>query len=388
MRLFSLVKYTIKILRKIKTQLAVEKTELVVFDSFFPNPLSAFRFYEYHDYIKRLRGTVYTTGHSLHLLDKEKTINYYINQYEYKKQVKLYNWDKKVVAKLAYSVFLNETIFFLPYIEKNKIPFIFTLYPGGGFRINDNESDIKLQKIFNSQYFRKVIVTQNVTQRYLLERGFCREEDIEFIYGVPMKPNKSRFLKNKEKESFDICFVAAKYTEQGRDKGYDIFIDVAHKLNKISEKFKFHIVGGFNENDIDITRIEKSISFYGYLDISELREFYLDKEIIVSPNRTNVLAKGAFDGFPTASVVEAGLCGVVMLFTDELNQNIYFTNNEDCVFINHSVDLIVSKILHLFSNKEKLIYIANKGKNLLEKIFSYKYQMEPRNNLISKYINS
>ena len=36
-------------------------------------------------------------------------------------------------VNLAYGIFLNNAYMYLPFFEKNNIPFIFTLYPGGGF---------------------------------------------------------------------------------------------------------------------------------------------------------------------------------------------------------------------------------------------------------------
>ena len=111
----------------------------------------------------------------------------------------------------------------------------------------------------------------------------------------------------------------------------------------MSEKFRFHVVGGFSEDDIEVSDIINKIKFYGYLKPEELRKFYITQDLIISPNRTNVLSKGAFDGFPTGCSIEAGLCGVAMFVTDELNQNSVLIDNKDCVFINHNPDFIVSK---------------------------------------------
>lgn len=55
-------------------------------------------------------------------------------------------------------------------------------------------------------------------------------------------------------------------------------------------------------------------------------------DIILSPNRSNILANGAFDGFPTAAVVEAGLKGVIMMISDDNNQNLIFKDGEDYCF--------------------------------------------------------
>jgi len=71
----------------------------------------------------------------------------------------------------------------LVWLEKYKIPFVFTLYPGGGFQIEDFTSDYKLQKVLDSPQFRKVIVNQLFTKEYLISKKFCSADKIEFIFG-------------------------------------------------------------------------------------------------------------------------------------------------------------------------------------------------------------
>jgi hypothetical protein len=117
-----------------------------------------------------------------------------------------------------------------------------------------------------------------------------------------------------------------------------------------------------------------------------MKKIFSHQEIILSPNRANVLNKGAFDGFPTGSVVEAGLCGVVMFVTDELKQNIALTDGEDCVFINHDICDITSKIMDLFVDRNKLLRISKKGMATLRDTFSESKQMGPRLNLIASYL--
>ena len=212
----------------------------------------------------------------------------------------------------------------LELIEKYGIPFIFTLYPGGGFILNDKESDEKLKKIFKSKYFRKVIVTQKITYNYLLKKAFCKKEDIEFIYGIvtpenvlERKPKDKTYFK-KGKDILDICFIAHKYCNKGIDKGYDLFIDVAKVLSKKYSDIRFHVVGGFDENEIDISEIKDRIKFYGIKPTEKLIEMYNNLDIVVSPNRPFKLSKGSFDGFPTGSCTEAMINKVVLMCSDEL----------------------------------------------------------------------
>ena len=55
-------------------------------------------------------------------------------------------------------MFLSNAAAFLRTIEKHRLPFVFTLYPGAGFRLNDDVSDRNLRRVCESEYFRGVIV--------------------------------------------------------------------------------------------------------------------------------------------------------------------------------------------------------------------------------------
>lgn len=364
-------------------------TELLILDDFFPCQLSNFRYIEFSEYLQNYNSTALTTGKSLPNAQIYKSINYFIKLHPSKNRIKVFQKNRLIKAKLAVLVFQHNTVQFLDYLENNRIPFIFTLYPGGNFILNDKNGDLGLSRIFNSIYFRKVIVTQKITLDYLLDNKLCKAENIEFIYGCPIETKNDNFKKNPfelVKKEINICFVAAKYHPTGMDKGYDVFIDTAKKLQKSSSKFKFHVVGGFDKNDINIENIESNIKFYGYLEINALRKFYEKMDIIISPNRSNVLANGAFDGFPTAAVVEAGLKGVIMMLTDDNNQNIYFKNGEDCVFINHNSVDISNKVIELCNDTFKMNYISNSCQNKLNNLFSYDSQIKKRFEIIDTLI--
>jgi glycosyltransferase involved in cell wall biosynthesis len=167
--------------------------------------------------------------------------------------------NKKYNIKLAYCIFLCYTYCLLPFLERNKVPFVFTLYPGGGFGLDNPSSDNMLQRVFSSKYFRRVITTQTITRDYLLKQGLCPSEKISFLYGSYIQLSQVREeekpLYKRDKDTFDICFVACKYTPKGVDKGYDLVIEAAHILSQKHPDIRFHIVGGFDENEIDVEDI-------------------------------------------------------------------------------------------------------------------------------------
>jgi glycosyltransferase involved in cell wall biosynthesis len=236
-------------------------------------------------------------------------------------------------------------------------------------------------------------VTTKITLDYLLNNNLCDRDRIVFVYGVVVnssiaaeRDSAIRMLK-KNKSSFDICFVAHKYSPEGKDKGYDIFIQVAKQLSELHDNIKFHVVGNFNESDIDITEIKLKIKFYNTLETSEFPDFYNGIDIILSPNSSFVLAPGAFDGFPTGACIEAGLNSVALFVTDDLNQNIFFSEGEEIVIISKEPTEIMNKILYYYINPDKLFMLAEKGKEKIREIYNLEAQMKPRFGILQKALS-
>lgn len=377
----------------------LKKVDLFIYDDIFPHPVSGFRYEEFTVLLSAFRNskiimtaTAYPVvktpikDHKQHVNDFLKLNNRLRNKLKYKKGFININ------SKLFYCVFINNIFANLEWIEKYKIPFIFTLYPGGGFQVGESVSDMKLRKVFASPMFRKVIVTQHYTKDYLLNNDFCKPEQIEYIFGGVVPQNslqkdvtdKKSYLINKI--TFDICFCAAKYTPRGEDKGFDVFIDFAHKIADKYDFIRFHVIGGFSDIDIDVSQIKDKIQFYGYQKFERLSTIYKEMDVLVSPNKPFALGKGAFDGFPLGTVVEAALNGVVTLISDELRQNSIFIPNEELIIVEHESGFIEKEILDLIHRPEKLYLISVKGREKFMKVYSNEIQMEPRTKLLQNEI--
>jgi glycosyltransferase involved in cell wall biosynthesis len=172
--------------------------------------------------------------------------------------------------------------------------------------------------------------------------------------------------------------------ERGIDKGYDIFIEVAKKLVQRYENVHFHVVGGFTEADMPLEGLDNKVTFYGLQKPEWFDEFYLDKDIILSPNIPFKLAEGYFDGFPTASCTDAGVRRVAMFCTDELQLNVKFTSGKDIVIIPPDIEKIVDTISHFSSNPALLKDIAENGARKIREVYSYENQVIPRIRIIEK----
>lgn len=318
---------------------SAKKYDLVIYDTIFPNPISGFRYAEFTEYL-----THFSNSRIIITPSSYKYVNQTLKQFEldltaFKKAepslaYKIHEVQKitNINCKLFYCVFYNIINDKYKVLNKLQIPFIFTLYPGGGFNLNESTVSENLRLICKSKYFRGVIVTQKITVEYLLKNEICDREKIHYIFGGIVPQNSIAI----EKESFfytnkgtlDICFCAAKYMKGGKDKGYDIFVEAAQLIADKYPQARFHVIGGFDETDIDVTELADHFIFYGYRKYGELQEIFAKMDFIFSPNRPNVLKEGLFDGFPLGTVVEAALNGVIPLVTDTLEQNETFADDE------------------------------------------------------------
>lgn len=367
--------------------------DLVIIDDAFPHLLSAFRIAEFNGLLQYFGGAhVYSSGRTFKTIGDTRNFREIHSDYaklypEISNRVHLLNKKIKISSPLCYLMFLNNANSSLKYIEKCKLPFVLELYPGGGFHLGCQESDKKIRKVTSSTFFRKVIVTQKNSYEYLISNNFCQSGQVEFIYGgvLPQGQLMRGLLPRKkfpiDKKSFDICFVAHKYMPQGRDKGYDVFIETAKKLALRHEEIFFHVVGPFGPDDIPITEIENRIKFYGSRTTNFFPAFYGEMDLILSPNVPFLLRPGAFDGFPTGACVEAALCGVAVFCCDELNLNI-FVDGEELVIIPRGISEIEKVVSEYVQHPEQLYRIAKNGQKKFKEVFSYEKQMYPRIKLL------
>ncbi|MDI6644797.1 MAG: glycosyltransferase [Methanobacteriaceae archaeon] len=385
-------------LRSLKNKISLrENSDLIILDDLFPHPLSAFRLQEFNSYLNYFKKTkIYTRPLSFPAIKEKRSLESIIKDYEkkyprFKGKVKKFYPRKILIGKIAYMIFLNNTYSYIDILEKYKIPFLFTLYPGGGFQLYQEVSNKKLKRIFSSPCFRKVITTQKITYDYLIDNNFCQPNDVVKIFGIVTPLNLlNKEFEDKEfygrgRKNLNICFVAHRYSEKGVDKGYDIFIKVAQLLAKKYDNIYFFVVGNFDENIIDVKSIKHRIKFYGSREHEWFEKFYKDKDIILSPNIPFNLMEGSFDGFPTGSCTEASLHQVAIFCTDELGLNTKFSKDE-IVIIPHNVKEIVKIIEKYYHDPIKLEKIARKGCKKVKEIYSYKNQIEPRINILKELI--
>ena len=150
-------------------------------------------------------------------------------------------------------------------------------------------------------------------------------------------------------------------------------------LRRGHENVYFHVVGGFDESVLDVSELEGRIFFYGKQQGEWFDYFYQDKDAILSPNVPDVLAPGAFDGFPTASCTEAALREVAILATDPLQMNEgRFVQGEEIDILPHEAELWTEKVEYYLQNPAKLRDLAKGSARAVRRIYSVEKQIRPR----------
>ena len=384
------------------------KFDLVIIDDFLPNNFSPFRANEFAFLLSHVEHSAlfsiiatrlrleyeYAYGHVKNEIEFENYKKDYIEKFQLTNhQIFPFYNHIKINTGLAYIVFLSNAHYLIDYLEKRKIKFILELYPGGGFQMTEGEPLKKLARVLGSPCLASVIVTMKNTHQYVLEKKLCPLSKIEYKYGgiLPAHffnlPDKA-IKYGANKKTIDICFTAAKYMPKGLDKGYDIFIDMAHLLLQKSAIFHFHVVGNYDKGDIEIEpRFLSNVHFYGFLKTDEFIGFYSDKDIFVSPSRPYVLGKGAFDGFPTTACAEAGLNGLCMVVSDPLDLNVIFEDKIDVIIVENDPAQFANAILGLSKKPDEIYSMGIKGKEKLKTI-NPEDQLDFRLSVINKHLKN
>jgi glycosyltransferase involved in cell wall biosynthesis len=376
-----------------------KKIDLLIIDDFLPSTLSPWRSYEFDELVKAIPNSVVSSDLSVYYYyDKgktyEKNLNELSNDYPClaSKCRKLRLFQNANVG-LVYTLFYHNIIRYFSHFEKHKMPFAFTLYPGGGFVLGNQGIDNKLKLICSSLYFRGVIVNQPYVMTYLLENNIVDSSKIELISGVPLKienylnkdDNKLKFNHN----SFEVLFMGNKYMPQGFDKGFDLFQMIAKQLIKEFQDIKFHIVGGFSDRDLNYNELKEFFIFHGQLNEGDFHTVLSRTQICISPNRINALSEGSFDGFPLASSVTAGLHNNLLVLTDPLNQakEIGLVEGEDFIKISTDVFDTHQVLKELFKDTDRMKLIAKNGQIKLKQLYCRENQIDPRLNFIKTILN-
>jgi lipopolysaccharide transport system ATP-binding protein len=368
----------------------VTRSGIVVVDDYFPSVGTGFRLAEFSWLLKHaVAERVLTTVAPL-----DERIGWY-SAAQPLVWDRVEPFDEELLARheLAYVLFLNNAFHHLEVFERHGIPFVMTLYPGGGLYLGDEEAEAKLDRVLGSPMLRAVVTTQPaVTAR--VRDAVSESVVVTEIIGVVVDPEYlapgpgHRDDYGGGDRTLDVCFVAHKYTSDGADKGFPEFVGTIRGLLDAGVSVRGHVVGGFDHGDLPAGQEDLPIDFSGTLPTVELRQFFAAQDVIVSPVRAGVLAAGSFDGFPTGATVEAALCGVMVVASDGLGQNVLFTDRRDILVVEPDADEIVTRLREVLGRPGELRRIAQAGLTTTRAAYSVDRQLWGRRGVLEQALAS
>lgn len=338
---------------------------LAILDDFYPNPLSAFRDTEFNGLLDHFPRAVvrsaagdFGTAHRS-LAARRPDLAPRVEAYQ----------GIPADAELAYVVGLNTAARFLPDLEAAGIPFVVELYPGFGLWLGEPAAESRLAAILDSPGLARVIVTQPATREHLRRGGRLDPERMTYLYGfvtdTPFWNHTAAARPDPgSRPTADLAFVAQKYTQGGRDKGFDVAVAAFRVLGPVQGRpVRLHVVGSLGPDDADLGRLRPHIDiiFHGPQPSRFFPWFHRRIDAIVSPNAAGVLGPGAFDGFPTGAVAEAMLLGVPAFVTDPLGQNETWEGGRELVIIERDPDSLADALRAHLADPVRLAAIGAAG---------------------------
>ncbi|MBB3011872.1 hypothetical protein [Cupriavidus alkaliphilus] len=367
--------------------------DLLLIDEMLPCEFSPFRNLEYAHHLSHFQSSLLLSMEGWHSTFSNLTFEEHLTRSSFpdnvRKKILRFSEFPHIVPKLAYITFLHNVWQVFPYLEDRNIPFILQLYPGGRFELNSSESDERLKAITRSQLCRKIIVTQELSRDYLTHKIGCPRDKIEFIYGGVYETNngfdfyKDKKLYGRDKKTLDICFVAHRYGNDTKKKGYDQFIAVAKALTPKFDNLRFHVVGDYTPDQIPLGHATERIFFHGKKPQTFFREFYPQMDMILSVNRPDNENGGSFDGFPTGACMEAGFSGVLNCISDPLKMNVAFCDNKDILLLDEDANKTIDRLEKLLLDTDRLYLLAYENWRKFLLVFDKNQQLLERSRIIA-----
>lgn len=362
---------------------ATSRGRLLIIDDFYPNLTTGFRIAEYNHYLRIFPDLLIasTSGEF-----RQRHAIFAKLYPDVQSRVVAFHPTMLPHARLCYLNFLNNAYQHVDSLEAANLPFVFTLYPGGGFEPRTATSKSKLVRVLASPMLRAVISTESITTE-TLKAMQCPVEVHEC--GVVVNPayfcssgSRATSKSDPNRRGPKICFVAHKYDRRGSTKGYPVFIEVCANLADRYPDLEFTVVGNYGPDDLDIPdQLARKLQFKGLMATAQLRQFLLTQDLMISPNQQFTITGAAFDSFPTTSCVEASLCGVAILCADELNLNRFYGPDE-MIICAPEASAILQAIEPLLSSPSAITQIGERGRQKSAVLFSAEAQLLPRTQIL------
>lgn len=369
------------------------KLDLIIFDDVLPSPFSPWRGHEFKCLLENFPNSIVIADQrqknfSGKVSFRKRKFNLGIKYQILSKKLSKHSVFLNINSKIFYTLFFGSISYYFEKLEKYKINFVFTLYPGGEWEFYNSHKDKRLIQIVCSRYCKGVLVNQKCTYDYLIDNLALNNHNIKLIHGVTL--DFSEFSQIREYQEFEIIkivFIGHKYTNNGEDKGLPIFLEVAQQF--ANKNVEFYIIGNFDIKNFNVSENILNIKFLGLLAESNLNDFLSKTHIVLSPNSPFKLHKGAYDGFPLGAVGTAGVLGNLILTTDFFNESkfIGFIPNEHFVLIQDNEVDVLDKLTYYIYSFEERKKIALSGQKFLKDYYSFENQITPRIDFFNLILN-
>jgi glycosyltransferase involved in cell wall biosynthesis len=134
---------------------------------------------------------------------------------------------------------------------------------------------ISERNILLKNCYKIIFISKWIKKRFFIDIKSNIRNNYEIIYHGILKKNKIDFSKKKK----IILFVG----KLNKNKGYDIFVDVAKKFKSINPTWKFVSIG--NESRKKIFPDTNTVNEIGYIDNDKVLDYYEKSEIAIGNSR-------------------------------------------------------------------------------------------------------
>lgn len=360
---------------------------LLIVDDVFPHPASAFRYHEILGYLRHFPGCrVATSAAGFRTLGERRPPADLIADFDRRwpdlagRVEPLTMHTRPDPSAVGYGMLVNNLYAYGGVFERHDVPFAFTLYPGGGFSLEDSAAVARLEHVVASRMFRHVVVTTRAARDLLRDRRLVPEQRVTYLYGGVVPPAETPRVPVHRyplsKDVLDVGFVAPKHTPHGRDEGFDVFVQAAWLMCRAGLPVRFHVVGGFGPDDLEAgLLLGDQVTFHGRPGRELLADLYAGMDVVLSPGASG---ERASRGVPTRCSAEAALAGVALVCSDPTGQNDAFTDGHDIVLVPRDAVAAADAIAGLLRRPDDLARIARNGQATCERVFGLEAQLGPR----------
>lgn len=367
------------------------RPKFAILDDSFPWENSGFRFLEYSALLTDRVGSVAFTQASYRPDWLARVREFEETAPQIAQKVHLFDARITRSPNAAYVSFLFNAVRFEPWLSARKVPFVVQLYPGGDFGLDDPESDSMLKKIFNSDSFRGVVCTQSITSKYVRSRFNLQSEQICEVYGAPYWPSATiqeveheRQRRERLRHHINVGFAANRYTPGGIDKGFDTFCWLADQL-RCEEHVRFFCFGPWTHQDAPTDCDVTAVMFCGSMPPRRLQSELCGMDIFLNPVRSNLLKRGAFDGFPTTTAAMAAIAGCAVITTDPERLHVGICEDgRDLLILQDNRASWADVLRELIRAEASIRHLSRNAQVTFRRYFCREYQMSARNEFFDR----